>query len=612
MKIRVRISRLQSFLALFSFWIFVGLFANANPSAKSPEKSLAVHGLLGDSAPLATSIQEVVMNADEIFTDLTETQGKSLNTKELAALNASLYLAVFDAERLIAMGEPLGSAMKATLRRLTDERDFWLMRAERINPQQVAKEAQASLKQLQKGSKSILKFNEQLNEAMKLGEGETMLARGRMFATNVSTRSAFLKSNQYREYIGNLFPKMSENEIAYAKSLQAQALKKADALANEAIEAIDKFDAETRSLADQLRGKSVIKLADGSEVGLVGAVDEFVRLWGNASANLTRAAALKAAFASDFRSVDLKNREMLHAVIETAIENLGELIVSGSSGVESSERGQVLSKLASKIATLDRQMESLHYSLIESMQPILDEFAAVDVSFKQQVNAYDQATSQPLYWRMFFIEQRLKNQGMKNLTVDELMRTKSSSKETPPATEYTKVKFNPKVVARLEMVDPPFVVARHLANTAVGKTVVTPPTVRLGDSIKLTLSPLRVNFYCNAVLKPDLSLATETLRKAILVDPEHPPLTLESADAISGLEKQEFESITGTISNAHVEGRLTRLLSVKDTTHLLCPLGVRAPISRAGTASYQYAYRFDIETSGAMTRYVEIPPTSSR
>ncbi len=114
---------------------------------------------------------------------------------------------------------------------------------------------------------------------------------------------------------------------------------------------------------------------------------------------------------------------------------------------------------------------------------------------------------------------------------------------------------------------------------------------RLGDT-KILMSRYRQGFYAKSAATPEPLEAIGRLKNDLLVDADHPPLTLKAACAIASAERSEFRNVGGVVVNMGLEGSISRFAVIPPDEASLVELN-----------QIQMRVDFGDELSGLLIRY---------
>ncbi len=106
------------------------------------------------------------------------------------------------------------------------------------------------------------------------------------------------------------------------------------------------------------------------------------------------------------------------------------------------------------------------------------------------------------------------------------------------------------------------------------------------------MSRYRQGYYAKLASVPEPLDAIGRLKNDLLVDADHPPLTLKAACAIASAERGEFRNVGGVVMNMGLEGSISRFAVIPPDEATLVDLN-------------QIQMRVDVgdELSGLLIRY---------
>ena len=99
------------------------------------------------------------------------------------------------------------------------------------------------------------------------------------------------------------------------------------------------------------------------------------------------------------------------------------------------------------------------------------------------------------------------------------------------------------------------------------------------------------------------------LKKALLVDDKHLPLSFAAADAVSSAEMHDYVSVGGAISKVSLEAAVTRFATLPDVAYILVPIGGLPMIDESNAPLGQTCWRLDVLPTWAQHTHfvVDIP-----
>jgi hypothetical protein len=95
--------------------------------------------------------------------------------------------------------------------------------------------------------------------------------------------------------------------------------------------------------------------------------------------------------------------------------------------------------------------------------------------------------------------------------------------------------------------------------------------------------------------------STESLERDLLVDQQHPPLTLNAAIAVALINVGDFESVGGIVNEVTLEGAVARFAKLPVAAGCLIPLGEIQPAGVDPLSTL--VLRLDIEPKWVQNKY---------
>ncbi|MFO0906267.1 MAG: hypothetical protein U0939_24890 [Pirellulales bacterium] len=243
-------------------------------------------------------------------------------------------------------------------------------------------------------------------------------------------------------------------------------------------------------------------------------------------------------------------------------------------------------------------------ALAKSLAPALQKLAAKSPPYAANVAAYDESTTELLRWRQRVAESQARARLATHPTVDKPFR---------PAFQ-TKVNY----LGLFDAAQPDFEDPRLMQSApdvllpAIEQVVgqkATVPSVRAVGTGKNAVSVLNSRTYATLRgVRTAVGPAVEALKADLFVSDAAGPLTLVAASALATAEAGDWDWCGGTLTQVHLEGYVTRLMTLPDAAWPLVPLGaVAVSAARADAPSSpllsKSVVRFDVAPEWVQHRY---------
>lgn len=251
-----------------------------------------------------------------------------------------------------------------------------------------------------------------------------------------------------------------------------------------------------------------------------------------------------------------------------------------------------------------------------SLRRALAAFTEQSFGLGEDVQSYELATGELLRWRRRVADAR----------AGQLMQEASDLRARLPAAARSQAQvrglFTEQPSGRqAHLVGTAPEAVRLTANNLLGRPGSLGPVYQLGNSAGTGIARFEQRVYASfplADLRQALDQAAGQLRTELLVDDQHPPLSLDAARALAAAQLGDVERVGGTVNDLAVEALVTRQATLPAAAWMLVPLGTlpaaHYPGRQVGNggidpALEQMQVRFSLQPAWAHTGYavVELP-----
>ncbi len=181
---------------------------------------------------------------------------------------------------------------------------------------------------------------------------------------------------------------------------------------------------------------------------------------------------------------------------------------------------------------------------------------ATRAELSDSINAYERSTAELLKWRAKVTTAVLQRET-KNYP-DLYTTSQNTLAYEPPSLGFYRTiagSQRPTIPCLYDAIPKSFPWALSVMQN---RTVNVPESFyRLGET-KVLMSRYRQGYYAKSVSAPEPVDAIGRLKNDLLVDTDHPPLTLKAASAISSAERGEYRNVGGVVMNMGLEGSISR------------------------------------------------------
>ena len=555
---------------------------SAEPSTKTPFELLQRHA----TVPEADAVWKQVVAADSAFRENLEklTQDASPDPRKVSQGSVNLRQLKRWVEWLRNYGEPASvdlsmrlSFYDQTLLKVTQQ--FWsipqsgairqkvivgLARSEKQRLQRVAKITDL----LQKGD--AVAAEKQLDSLL----DEIFATAGCL--TPEEVRPITEPINQVEGFVRSAMSEVRQNRAREVFTQESQRfVDQYQALIGAVEEAATPIAAGT----PLLRGEAV--------VSNVVALDGFINDWNEVHVGLIRAVALVRIQSRAKEDAWTAKAAELSTMMQAAIIKFVVADVSKTNPDRASAKyTEILSLLGSMVSRCSST------TFANGLEKPLQQLAS-KAGMGEQVRKYHEATSDMLRWRARVASAKAKSQAKEYPVASSLAQAKLSA---------TAVGLYDQNQPSLPQVTRPIPDLMPLISTAMLQSSVTLPGLRrLDGKTEIWMSRFAENLYGKIPVNSIRLKSPEALERDLLVDQQHPPLSLSAAIAVALSEEGVFESVGGSITEITLEGAAARFAKLPAVAGCLIPVGEVQPAGVDPLSAL--VLRLDIEPKWVQHKY---------
>ncbi len=298
-------------------------------------------------------------------------------------------------------------------------------------------------------------------------------------------------------------------------------------------------------------------------------------------------------------AIDVERRMLDEASTWIAEWLLADVVAADASELRQRYPQYLLALAATQRQTVDQTLRKACAGALDRM--------VVKAERKAEVETYRRATDELLRWRARLAAQQDQSLRSTSASLPELTRLAFQD-----SAGYTGLFPDPNASRGLSPGGPRLRAAapdtlQPALPRLIGQAVVARNVQRLSPGSRTMIAALEDHTYGNLVAPTELEPAIDSLRRDLLLDSEHLPLTLDAAAAIRSAEQGEFQSVGGQVSNVHLEGLVTRLRTLPPVASILTPRGSLPGTSQPDTSQHGYLdqvlLRYDIVPSWVRHEY---------
>ena len=564
--------------------LFIATSVAANPSTEEPLKGIAAHDSVPGAKQRVEQMYENLYEWEKGFVTAKANVSRGARSFQHSVLSrnfAGIHEAQLDAKTLEIMGEPAGIDLGRRYEMLRRQYRQLLVATTPYRP----KELKDLTRDIAKRDKTIARCKE-------------LAAQGKLVEAEKTMRALALKTYSSLFYLADFNFKKFANPInsvhlVIKEELDKQRKEQFRALGKKKIEsslkAIEILKSETDRVVEELRSGSTVALGDQGEGDAAQAVAYIGKLWGRASAGITRSFGIAWAFQERQGAVAGPFTDEVRRAESIAVDGLQALIMTLEKATDA-DFEKLMPKVVRELAVIDRRYSG---SLREKLLPAIEKVQLRHVDFSERARKYAAATIEPTRWMQRYASKRSETfkQEYKapNVSLGEEREYEIDKEDLYGRRARPKRVLTPKQQVGH---------ANWLAGDAkglIGAKIWESSTVKLGET-PMSVTTQDARHYSNLVVSFSLEREIEQLRESLLVDDSHPPLSYSAADAISAAERNEFEFVGGTVRRLTLEASVTRLATLPDVAHPLVPLNRLPAIDQNTPRLSQVMWRLDVDT----------------
>ncbi len=576
--------------------------AIGNPTGNDPSKPLKTHATVDGATALANALYEIYNEELIHVTKMYENRNNpaSFSDRQISKSAARLWKARRDAKHLELMSEPAGADLSRKLFLLAHQIDqFGLAYARTPRGSQMMTKLTTKL---QREQPRFQKFLQQAATSLQNGGAQNV------FTTQMETKGeekrealVFFRPLEHKKYLLNFEVLLSEGDQQQRKQRRTEYLAKATEKVNTELASAAASAAEMKRISRELVDTGSAALSEGVKGSGVQAFSHVAELWGQASANLTRANAIGWIMTN-------RNTEQISSKVSKlrteALATLTAIINSVATHTPPDQIPAAYTSLLRQISVLDRRTSG-RYQVSESCKPALDLLAKRNSTFPARIESYKRATSEPLRWRSSFASQQAKYLSTQYADAGALLMSKEKfEKSIRP--NFNRTLGGETVLAAKNFNEPADWMVYEAANRLVGKTVREGKLIRLSPTSRTAAVPFLDGHYANIPVTLPVENALADLRTALLIDDKHQALSSDATEAISSGEMQDYLAVGGTIQQVQLESLVTRFIAFPDLAIALTPLGGLPQPTAGNSPLEQTCWRLDISPNWGHSRYFTV------
>ena len=555
---------------------------SAEPSTKTPFELLKRHA----TVPEADAVWKQVVAADSAFRENLEklAQDASPDPRKVSQGSVNLRQLKRWVEWLRNYGEPASidlsmrlSFYDQTLLKVTQQ--FWsIPQSGAIRQKVIAGLARSEKQRLQRVAKitDLMQKGDAVAAEKQLDSllDEIFATAGCL--TPEEVRPITEPINQVEGFVRSAMSEVRQNRAREVFTQESQRyVEKYQAL----VGAVEEAATQVASGTSLLRGEAA--------VSKVAALGGFLNDWNEAHVGLIRAVALARVQSLAKEDAWTANAAQLSTKMQAAIT---KFVVADVSKTNSDQASAKYTEILSLLGSLVPRCSSTSFA--NGLEKPLLQLAS-KAGMGEQVLNYQEATSDMLRWRARVAS----------------AKAKSLAKEYPVASSLAKAKLSATAVGLYDQNQPSFPQVTRpipdlmpLISTAMLQSSVTLPGLRrLDGKTEIWMSRFAENLYGKIPVNSIRLKSPEALERDLLVDQQHPPLTLSAAIAVALSEEGVFESVGGSIIEITLEGAAARFAKFPVVAGCLIPVGEVQPAGVDPLSAL--VLRIDIEPKWVQHKY---------
>ncbi len=581
---------------------------SANPNNQNPRNGLQAHGMI---TGVRTGVEDAKAAVKRLYAlhDAHEQKAMTLDEQksdpgriphiQLSNDFAVLWKAIRDADHLALMGEPAANDLQTKLGRLRIK--IGRLAYHGVGPTQ-GKLKQQIIAKLRKATPNRDRTLAQQQQAIARGQLESAEKALEALGTDLEQHICFLSPQEAKPFVDKFRAVLGECDTQLSAKQRAGYLQQAAKLMETNMEAVALLNSEAARIRAELSASGTAKIGENEKANAADAIEYLTELWGFASAGLVRNGALRWAFsagsASEVSSEAIKPIKQLETSAKAAIISI---IDAAAASTPAGEVRGLYGAILEKLAFIDRRTRPADIS--SDCEPALQKLAAKDQALNAQIAAYQRATAEALRWRKSFASEKAKQFAREYVSTDVKSIQKVEIKESIKPVMYGAFSPNERPLLSPSFDQPAAWTVSEVSPFLVNAKISTDNTLRISPTSRTSVVPFSSHLYCNVAVGFDLQKEIDALNEVLLVDQEHPALSINAADAISSAKLREFESIGGVIQRVHLEAAVTRFIALPDPAYMLSYVGSMPSIDDTTPAMKQTCWRFDIQPHWVSHKY---------
>jgi hypothetical protein len=575
----------------------------ANPRGSDPYRPLAVHGTIEEAKAMVAELYKLYQEEEQFVIESQKFRDNPtrLSDRGISKASGRIWKARRDAGHLILMGEPAGTDLTKKFSMLLPE-VYKLADVYRHTPRGVQLVQKLRNERTRKAP-SLKKFLQQAQGAIARGQlelgqlelGQQLEKRG----IELNSQLVFFSRPEASKFYHELAGVLAKNDESLSRKRKQEYMQRATAVMNEQVAAATEFPAVASRIAREIGANGTASLNQDKKGTAPEAFSHLVTLWGHASAGLMRATAIQWAFTNRAQAEVQPSPGQFK---ETALQSLASIVEAAAMSTGPEEVQATYTELLKQISVADRRLGPYSRYVYDACRPALGKLAAKDPGLQARIKAYDRATSEVLRWRKDYAAQQATHWAKAYPAATTLLITKGpiAVSDRP---NYVRTRQRETVTAPASFNGPANWMMLDAASRLVGKPVAEERLIRLTPSARVGVVPVDSNHYANVPVPLPTEAEVEDLRRSLVVDAEHGPLTVDSADAISSAELHDYLAVAGLIQEVHLESIVTRFAALPDVAYSLVPLGMSPQINDRIEPLQQTLWRLDVKPQWARQKY---------
>ncbi len=579
-----------------------------NPTGKDPSQPLKTHGTIAGAEELAKKLHQTYLEELDVVTRMFEKRNDpaSFSDVQISKSAARLWKARRDAKHLELMSEPIGADLTRKLFLLAVQIDqFGLSYARTPRGSQLMTQL---ITKLRRDSPEFKKFLQQAaNSLQNRSDPDVFTEQMEAWGMKMRESLVFFRPLEHKKYLLHFELLLTTGDVNHKKTRRAQYLSQAnDRIKNEIANAAAATE-EMKRICQELEQTGSTTLGSNLKGDGTQAFTQVCKLWVQASANLIRANAIGWMVTNQTGNAKISEIAKLKKATLTALPNI---INSVTVKTAKDQIPVVYNNLLRQISQVDRRTTG-HKQVSEACTNALNELAKKNLSLAKAIDAYTQATTEPLKWRKRYANEQATHLSSQQASADTLLNSTAPT-DTSNRPNFARRPGGKTLMASKTFNEPADWMIAETAKRLVGQSIKADRLIRLGPNSRTGVIPFTNSHYANVALSLSPEEDIADLKVALLIDDEHNAISLAGMDAISSAEMQDYISMGGVIQQVHLEALLTRFIAFPDAAMTLVPLG-GLPQGTANLAPLeQTCWRLDIVPQWAHHRYFTVHSGNSK